>query len=345
MNRIKFLNTINSKLKNLEENQKKKEENLSENKQNTQNTKSFVNESNDAKNQEKTNQSLNKMTVNEALEEANKIAEKYKSGDFIDAPDSLNLEKIDVPNKSEQEISKEAEKVINEKFEEAKKTSNKNYENKIDEILKSNEKLMSKNQENQKEINSYYDASRKETENQMLKRGLARSSIVIGELASIEGTRASDLAKLLSSFEQTLDSNEKQIQEYNNLKEQAIEELDIKKVLEIENKISSLTEEYEKAKKDAISFNNNIEKLQAEYKKDLDKQKLEKQKETLKLKSTYGDDYFKEELHQKQYDFLESYLDSLEPSYALNLLLTNKEFKIMLQDKFATLYKHIANKV
>lgn len=345
MNRIKFLNTINSKLKNLEEDQKKKEENTGDNKQNTQSSKSFVSKSDDLNNHEKTNQNLNKMTVNEALEEANKIAEKYKSGDFIDAPDSLNLEKIDVPNKSEQEISNEAEKSVNEKFEEAKKTSNKNYENKINEILKNNEKLISKNQENQKEINSYYDASKKETENQMLKRGLARSSIVIGELASIEGSRASELAKLLSSFEQTLDSNEKQIQEYNSLKEQAIEELDIKKALEIENKISSLTEEYEKAKKDAISFNNNIEKLQAEYKKDLDKQKLEKQKETLKLKSTYGDDYFKEELHQKQYDFLESYLDSLEPSYALNLLLTNKEFKIMLQDKFATLYKHIANKV
>ena len=179
----------------------------------------------------------------------------------------------------------------------------------------------------------------------MLKRGLARSSIVIGELAEIEGSRANDLSKLLNSFQESLNNNEKQIQEYNSQKQQAIEEFDIKKALELENKISSLTEEYEKAKKDAITFNNNVEKLEAEYKKDLEKQKLEKQKETLKLKQAYGDDYYKEEMHQKQYEFLESYLDSLDPDYALNLLLTNKDFKIMLQDKYATLYKHIANKL
>lgn len=341
MNKQKFVNLVSDKLKKLEEDEKDKE---------NKSSKSNENESlNDiqtfsAKTQN-SESSLKNMTVKEALEEANKIGEKYKSGDYIDAPDSLNLERVSVPSKSKEEISKEAENSISDKYEQSKANSNKNFENKIDEIFKNNQHIISKNEDNKKEINEYYDSSKKETENQMLKRGLARSSIVIGELASIEGARANDLAKLLSSFQESLDTNEKQIQDYNNQKEKAIEELDIKKAIELENKISSLTNEYEKAKKEAISFNNNVEKLEAEYKKDLEKQKLEKQKETLKLKQTYGDDYFKEEMHQKQYDFLESYLDSLEPEYALNLLLTNKEFKIMLQDKYASLYKHIANKV
>ena len=338
MNRQKFVNTVNEKLKKLEDEKEKTNEKSNEEESNSCENNSFLSD-------KKQESSLKNLTVKEALEEANKIGEKYKSGDHINAPESLNLEKISVPNKSKEEISKQAKNSISEKYENSKANSNKSFENKIDEILKNNQHLISKNEDNKKEINDYYDSSKKETENQMLKRGLARSSIVIGELAKIEGSRANDLSKLLNSFQESLNNNEKQIQEYNSQKHQAIEEFDIKKALELENKISSLTEEYEKAKKDAITFNNNVEKLEAEYKKDLEKQKLEKQKETLKLKQTYGDDYYKEEMHQKQYEFLESYLDSLDPDYALNLLLTNKDFKIMLQDKYATLYKHIANKL
>lgn len=338
MNRQKFVKNVNEKLKKLEDEKEKTNENSNEEESNSCENNSFSSD-------KKQESSLKNLTVKEALEEANKIGEKYKSGDYINAPESLNLEKISVPNKSKEEISKQAKNSISEKYENSKANSNKSFENKIDEILKNNQHLISKNEDNKKEINEYYDSSKKETENQMLKRGLARSSIVIGELAKIEGSRANDLSKLLNSFQESLNNNEKQIQEYNSQKQQAIEEFDIKKALELENKISSLTEEYEKAKKDAITFNNNVEKLEAEYKKDLEKQKLEKQKETLKLKQTYGDDYYKEEMHQKQYEFLESYLDSLDPDYALNLLLTNKDFKIMLQDKYATLYKHIANKL
>ena len=338
MNRQKFVSYVNEKLKKLENEEEKTKEKSSAEEANSKKHNSFSTD-------EKQDNSLKNLTVKEAIEEANKIGEKYKSGDYINAPESLNLEKISVPNKSKDEISKQAENSISEKYQQSKTNSNKSFENKIDEILKSNQHLISKNEDNKKEINEYYDSSKKETENQMLKRGLARSSIVIGELAEIEGSRANDLSKLLNSFQESLNDNEKKIQELNNQKQQAIEELDIKKALDLENKISSLTEEYEKAKKDAISFNNNVEKLEAEYKKDLEKQKLEKQKETLKLKQTYGDDYYKEEMHQKQYEFLESYLDSLDPDYALNLLLTNKDFKIMLQDKYAALYKHIANKI
>lgn len=333
MSNKKLSNIISEKLKS-----KEKEE---ENKQ----KKSFEQENKEQENNfEKDKEEMKKLTVSEALEKANEIAEKYKRGDILEAPKNLGLEKIDVPSKTNEQIEKEANNLVSEKYETSKQKSNSNFNNKIDEILKANENMILKNEQNKKDINSYYDASKKETENQALKRGLARSSIVIGELASIENSRANELSNLLSSFQNSLDENEKQIQKYTQEKEQAIEELDIKKALEIEQKISSLLDEYEKTKNDAISFNNNVDKLEAEYRLSFEKQKQEKQKEALKMQKTYGTNYQEEEMRQKQYDFLENYLDSLEPSYALNILLTNKEFKIMLQDKYSKLYKHIASK-
>lgn len=328
---------INEKLKDKEKNKENVEKKPLETSEKSQdkNVKTFSQESSNG---------MKKLTVSEAIEKANEIADKYKKGDYLNAPDSLGLEKVDVPNKSKEDIEKQANELVSDKYETSKEKSNSSFDNKIDEILKSNQNLLAKNEQNKKDINAYYDSSKKETENQALKRGLARSSIVIGELATIENSRANELANLLSTFQNKLDENEIQIQKYANEKEQAIEELDIKKALEIEQKISSISEEYEKTKKDAISFNNNVEKLEAEYKLSLEKQKQEKQREALKMQKTYGTNYLEEEMKQKQYDFLKNYLDSLEPSYALSILLTNKEFKSMLQDKYTKLYKYIADK-
>lgn len=337
MSNKKLSYIINEKLKDKEkdkENDEKKPLETSEKSQD-KNVKTFSQESSN---------DMKKLTVSEALEKANEIADKYKKGDYLNTPDSLGLEKVDVPSKSKEDIKKQANELVSDKYETSKEKSNSSFDNKIDEILKSNQNLLAKNEQNKKDINAYYDSSKKETENQALKRGLARSSIVIGELATIENSRANELANLLSTFQNTLDENEKQIQKYANEKEQAIEELDIKKALEIEQKISSISEEYEKTKKDAISFYNNVEKLEAEYKLSLEKQKQEKQREALKMQKTYGTNYLEEEMKQKQYDFLKNYLDSLEPSYALSILLTNKEFKSMLQDKYTKLYKYIADK-
>lgn len=284
------------------------------------------------------------LSADQALNKVYEIEQKYLSGDYIDLPDSLGLEKVEVPNKTKEEISNQAKNEITSKYDLTKEKSNQSFQNKIDDIIKSNQSLISKNQENKNQINSYYDASKKETENQALKRGLARSSIIIGELASLEGSRANELANLLNSFQTTLDANQKKIEEYQAQKQQAIEELDIKQALEIEQKISDLTDEYNKARQDAISFNNNVQKLETEYEFEKQARKQELQHEALKIDSTYKKNYIEQEMRQKQYDFLKEYFDSLEPSYALNLLLTNKSFKDILGNRYPLLYQHIAER-
>ena len=93
MNRQKFVNNVNEKLKKLEDEKEKTNENSNEKESNSFENNSFSSD-------KKQESSLKNLTVKEALEEANKIGEKYKSGDYINAPESLNLEKISVPNKS-----------------------------------------------------------------------------------------------------------------------------------------------------------------------------------------------------------------------------------------------------
>ena len=62
-----------------------------------------------------------------------------------------------------------------------------------------------------------------------------------------------------------------------------------------------------------------VEKLEAEYKLTLDKQKQDKKKQNLALEEKYGNDIYKQEIQEKQYTYLKNYFESLEPKYALSV--------------------------
>lgn len=290
------------------------------------------------------NDETKSLSTKEALDGAKKIKEEYESGAVIDAPSSLGLEKIEVINKSDNDIVSEAKKSLEGKYNASKDKTNESFSNKINSIIESNKNLISGSEEDKQSINLLYDKSIKETENQALKRGLARSSIIISEISSLEGSRANELSKILTNLETNLKSNEEQIKQLSEQKDKALETLDLESAIELDSEITKLTEKYQKAREDAIKFNNNVEKLEAEYKLDLDKQKQSKLKENLALEKQYGVNYQELEMKQKQFDYLKNYLDTLDRDYALNLLLTNKEFKQILGNKYSNMYKYISEK-
>ena len=55
-------------------------------------------------------------------------------------------------------------------------------------------------------------------------------------------------------------------------KETALNNLDIEYAIELDNGIIKIKDDYQKAQKEAIEFNNNVEKLKAQYKLDKEKQ-------------------------------------------------------------------------
>ena len=59
-------------------------------------------------------------------------------------------------------------------------------------------------------------------------------------------------------------------------------------------------------------------------------QKTQRQKQTTTLKEEYGVDYAKEQIKDSQYEYLKKYLESLDRSYAIDLLKNNKEFEGIL---------------
>lgn len=289
-------------------------------------------------------ETLKKKTADEVVKDLEDIERYYSKNDYVEAPDKLNLQKVEVEEKSDDELKDLAKSTLDSKYSSKKKSTDESFKSKIDDLIKQNEYLKNSQKDQEDKVNAYYDSSVKETENQALKRGLARSSIVISELSNIEGSRAQELSEILSNLtEQLNEANEKMLsleEERNN----AMNDLDLEYAQSLEEEIEKTKQEYLKRRQEAIEFNNNVDKLEAEYQLKLDNQKTDKQKSLAELESKYGRGYTGYLIHEQQYDYLRSYLESLDKDYAIKLLETNNDFKNILGSQYRKLYEYISSR-
>lgn len=340
---------IKEKLKNKEKEERQPDENISignteeksdqkENQHETnQNEKEIIN-NNDIKN---ISQAQEKVDSVDIISELKNIESNFLQNDYVDAPEELNLSTIEVPNKTDDDLISEAKNSLEQKYSNKKDTTNQNFEKQIEKILLANEAYKKSTEDKRKEINNIYDSSIKETENQALKRGLARSSIIIGQISNLEENKAKELVDILNELDKNLTENETEIANLEKEKDNALTSLDIEYAIELDEKIQALNDKYNKAKQDAIEFNNNVSKLQAEYKLNLEKQKQNKQKQLTELENKYGSQYTKDLIKTEQFNFLKNYFNSIDKNTAISMFLTNKELKNILGDRYAEMYQYL----
>ena len=204
-------------------------------------------------------------SVQDVLNDLKEIERRGAQGGEVDAPESLNLQKVEFEEKTDDELSELAKNSLASKYNTKKQSTNDSFEKQIDNLLKQSEENKKQAESQKESVNEIFDNSIKETENQALKRGLARSSVIIGQVANLEGSRANELANILKDINDNLTYTENKISELENEKERALDDLDIEYAMELNEKIQSVKDDYTKQKQQAIEFNNDVEKLEAEY--------------------------------------------------------------------------------
>lgn len=304
------------------------------------------NENNQEESKPKTlsSDSQEKTNTDKIFSDLTDIENKYKNKDYIDAPDTLGLERVDVPNQTEEELTTLAKSSLENKYKTKKEDTVSNFSKQIDNLLSKMESYKNSATKQTDEVNEIYNKGIKETENQALKRGLARSSIIISQISNLESDRASELNNVLNNLNKNILDTEDNISKLENEKDIALNNLDLEYAEELDEEIIKLKDKYTKAKAEAIEFNNKVSQLESEYKLTLDKQKLDKVNKLTKLEKEYGDDYTKNLILNEQVDYLKKYFDTLEPSYAVDLFLTNREFKDILKDRYSEIYKYLTSR-
>ena len=184
------------------------------------------------------------------------------------------------------------------------------------------------------QVDKAYAAAKKDVDDDVLKRGLARSSIAVNKRAELAGAAAGAADKIGGELANELYRLETEIAGLSQKREKALDDFNIAYAAKLTQTIRDLTAEQEKKTVEAIKYNNTLsekefadkaakaEKEANTYAKELDNAK--KEREITGAQDKYA------ALYQK----MTGLLDGLNGADARKLVMENAIFRDSLNDSY-----------
>ena len=276
--------------------------------------------------------------ANNPFEELEKIDEFYRNK--AGADEGLGLKELDEPTDTREDIEKRVMASADAKYDKLKKAE----QEKFDESVRASEKSKSQAQDNfaasESKINSYYDASVTVAENQALKRGLARSSIIIGQLDGIEKSRASELSSSAANLAKTLSDIDANLNSLEAKRNSALESLDLEYASEVQTEIEKAVSDLNKKKQEVIDFNNKVKQLEGEYglKKEKQEASIKQAENEFRLKNGMDVDAGYDEATRTKMIYCLEYLNGMKRADALKKLTSDNMFAYYLGNAWLDVY-------
>ena len=213
--------------------------------------------------------------LDEYLEKVEKMFPEVTAEEIT--PSHIELERKEMPNTTEEEIVAEVESLYAPQKEQDANAINIKYDDKAEDAEAQKKTITNKTSEQSDQINMVYNSERVSAENNALKRGLARSSIVCLALEDIEKERAQKLSALGKTLSDKLDEIEQNLASLEKERQQALDALDVSYAIKIGNQIDKKLQELKKQQDAVVEYNNKITQAEQKYNLSID-EKLEKQK-------------------------------------------------------------------
>ncbi len=294
--------------------------------------------------------------INDALEREKDIADRLAEleKEYINSlpkeeepdldklfPVNSGLKEIEYTRESDEDIAARAEKenTYNKTAEQNKLADS--YESKLAALSGSKQQAGDNLKESYKQLQELYDELRKRSENDVLKRGLARSSIAVTQLSDLDTARMQSAGELRKSYNATMNDIDVRIGELEADRENALNELDLKYAAELDSRISELKSKRDKTVKEYEEYNAKVRKQNEQYEKQretdiadylekAEKKKKEEQEALAKHESQYGYSGAKQENYAKRYDIAYDFYSSLSPDIAADALAASPNMKYYL---------------
>ena len=256
-------------------------------------------------------------------------------------PSDLGLKEVGYNAESDEDIAARAEResALNKQY--AQNSLESKYEAQKSNVESNRQKAEENLKSGYEKLRELYDDLRKRTENDVLKRGLARSSIATSQLSDLDTARMAGVSELQASYNSSMTDIDNKIAGLENDKLAALEELDIKSALQLEERIAELKKERDKTIKEYETYNNQVRKQNADYqvkrqndideylaKRESDKAAALQQQEANEKK--YGYSGAKQENYAKRYDIAFDFYSSLAPEIAADALAASPNMKYYL---------------
>jgi hypothetical protein len=275
------------------------------------------------------------------------VDKKYNSSQVINEEDynkKLDLQRKTTETKSQDDVLNQAQNEIYEYKTAQENAIENDYTKKSENIDNQLENLSLASTQSKKALEGALDKAKTDASNDAIKRGLARSSIIVNKLASYDQTYLKEFATIEKGFlnSQNKLNNERGILEVQ--RQNALDAFDISYAVSLSEKINSINEKLLKQEKEVIEYNNKLEEIEKEFElkqaENLNKAKLDASKQNQDYAKYIGSggglqiDMVKE---QEKFDIAYDYLSSLPKAQALYELTNNNYFENHLKLRYKTL--------
>lgn len=208
--------------------------------------------------------------TNDLMSKFDDVDKKYSVAEREVNKTPLNLEKMEFTAPTNEEVKKSAENSLFDYKNESLQKINDDFDSatkKIDIDLENEKQAFSSRKD---ELESLYGSLKKDASDDAVKRGLARSSIIVSKLEAFDKGMLDSYLELDKEYQKKFSdlNSEKSLLEMQ--KQNALSSFDIAYAVKLEEKINELNSEIAKEEEKVLKYNNEIAEKEAEYEKELE---------------------------------------------------------------------------
>ena len=266
---------------------------------------------------------------------------------LIDIPDyeKPSFSRLDVPSKNSEEIESDAKNSLADYRNTGLSNIDSNFESKKDTLEQNKENLKENKASALNSISSAYNSARVNASNDALRRGLARSSIIVSVLDAFSKDEIDDINRVEKDYTDSLNAIDFEINALDAQRKQAINDFDIAYAVKLNDKINTLTSEFEKKQSEIIKYNNEIAEKEKEYRENYDKlvadikeKNINSASEQSELIAKYGSKALTNYTKNQVFAVLDNYMAGKDKSKRIELL-TSSGLKDALGANYDEAYK------
>ncbi len=265
---------------------------------------------------------------------------------LVDIPDYVepDLKRMEELSYNSEDIKKQAEDSLSDY--KSKTLSGIEEEiSKKEYSLNANKDVLKENIDNQKSsIRKNYNNAKESASNDALKRGLARSSIVVNILDAFDKEELSKITELDKDYMDTMSAIDFELMALTQEKQKAINDFDIEYAVKLNDKIAALNSEFSKKQSEILKYNNDIAEKEKEYQDkynslvvDIQNKNISNASDQLELINKYGSKAISNYTKNQIFKVLDNYFADKSKG-DIELDLNSNELKSVLGDNFSEVY-------
>lgn len=230
---------------------------------------------------------------------------------------NLNLERLEYSKPSDDEIKNKAESSLFDYKNSKISSINDNFETKTENIDQSIEKIKKSEEKDKEEIYQTYQGLKQDAKDDAVKRGLARSSIIVNTLSNYDNGMVNTLLEKSNEVSAKIANYENERNLLEEQKKNALSSFDIEYAVKLQEKIDEINSDILAREEEITKYNNEISELEAKWKKEQEDDNFDKTTELAKLMGEYGTAVFDVLKQNEKYAIAREYLNSMTKDEAL----------------------------